>query len=242
MKALIYKEINSFFGSLMGYLVVGVFLMLNGLFLWILNGPYNILQSGYNDLTPFFKLSPWVLLLLVPAVTMKSFAEERKQGTLELLLTKPMSVAQIVGGKFLGSFLLIFLALVPTLVYVLVLQPYGTPVNNIDLGSVLGSYLGLLFLVASYTAIGVFASLLSENQMVAFIVAVIICYFMFIGLEQLTEMLGASFSRGQQLGMNYHFLSMSRGVIDSRDLIYFCSIALLFLASTVFQLKKMRNS
>lgn len=241
MKAILLREIKSFFGSIMGYLVIGVFLLLNGVFLWIVDGNYNILQSGYNDLTPFFQLAPLVLLLLIPAITMKSISDERKQGTIELLVTKPISLTQIVLGKFLGSFVLVVLALLPTLLYIFILSPYGMPAGNLDLGSTIGSYLGLLFLVAAYTSIGLFCSSLSENQIVSFILAVIISFILFLGFDQLAEIVKPMANVIEKLGMKYHFDSMSRGVIDTRDLIYFVSISFLFLAATMFNLKNVRK-
>lgn len=239
MKAILLREIKTFFGSLTGYLVIAVFLVLTSLFLWIFDGSYNILQSGYNDLTPFFQLAPLVLLLLIPAITMKSISDERRQGTIELLVTKPLSLMQIVTGKFLGAFALVVLALLPTILYIFILNPYGNPEGNMDLGSTLGSYLGLLFLVAAYTGIGIFCSSLSENQIVAFILAVLICFVMYLGFDQVADMLKSSFV--EKLGMNYHFKSMSRGVLDTRDLIYFVSITVFFLGATVFNLKNVRK-
>ena len=150
MKSILLKEIKSFFGSSIGYLVIAIFLIINGLFLWIFDGQYNIMNIGFADLSPFFTLSPWILIFLIPAVTMRSFSDEKKNGTMELLLTKPLSVWQIVVGKFLGSFLLIIIAIIPTLIYVLVISTLGSP----DYGSILGSYFGLLFLISGYTAIG----------------------------------------------------------------------------------------
>ena len=152
MKALLLREIKAFFGSPMGYLVIAVFLLLNGIFLWVFDNDFNILNSGFADLGPFFTLAPWILIFLIPAVTMRSFSDERKQGTLELLFTKPISTWEIVNGKFLGAFVLIVLALLPTLIYVAVLSYFGNPQGNIDMGSTIGSYFGLLFLVAGYTA------------------------------------------------------------------------------------------
>ena len=241
MKAILLREIKSFFGSLTGYLVIAVFLILNGLFLWIVDGKYNVLQSGYNDLTPFFQLAPLVLLLLIPAVTMKSISDERKQGTIELLVTKPLSLSQIVTGKFLGAFVLVVFAILPTLLYILILNPYGLPAGNMDLGSTIGSYLGLLFLIAAYSSVGVFCSSLTENQIVAFIVAVIICFVLYMGFDQLAELFKSSATIIERFGMNYHFKSMSRGVIDTRDLIYFISITVFFIMATVFNLKNVRK-
>lgn len=239
MKAILLREIKSFFGSIIGYLVIVVFLVLNGLFLWVFDGSYNILQSGYNDLTPFFKLGPWILLLLIPAVTMRSFSDERKQGTIELLLTKPLSIYEIVSGKFLGAFVLIFIAIIPTVLYVIILNPYGNPMNNMDIGSTIGSYIGLLFLIAGYTAIGIFSSTLSDNQIVAFIYAIVLSLIFYMGFDQLGGMLKLPFL--ERIGMDFHFKSMSRGVLDTRDVLYFISVAFLFVSATVFNLKSMKK-
>jgi len=237
MKALLLREIKSFFGSPIGYLVIALFLLLNGLFLWVFDGDFNILNSGFADMSPFFKLSPFILLFLIPAVTMRSFSDEKKQGTLELLLTKPLSKWQIVNGKFLGAFTLIVIALIPTLIYVWVISIFGNPPGNIDIGSTTGSYFGLLFLVAAYCAIGIFTSTLSENQIVAFVVAVFLCFVFYFGFEGIGNLLNQNNGFLSQLGMDYHFKSMSRGVIDTRDVIYFISITVFFLALTVYQLK-----
>ena len=241
MKSILLREIKSFFGSPIGYLVIAIFLLLNGLFLWVFEGEFNILNSGFADLSPFFTLAPWILIFLIPAVTMRSFSDEKKQGTIELLLTKPLSIWQIVNGKFFGAFLLIVIAIIPTLIYVWAISSLGMPAGNIDLGSTLGSYFGLLFLIASYTAIGIFTSTLSENQIVAFILSVFLCFLFYFGFEGI-----ATFSKTfsdviASLGMDYHFKSMSRGVIDTRDVLYFLSISVLFLALTVYKLKSLKS-
>lgn len=241
MKALLLREIRSFFGSLIGYLVIGVFLLLNGLFLWVFEGNFNILDNSFADLIPFFTFTPWVLLFLIPAVTMRSFADERKQGTIELLLTKPLSVWQIVSGKFIGSFLLILLALLPTLIYVYVVYSLVSPPTVIDSGSIIGSYFGLLFLVAGYTAIGIFTSALTENQIIAFILAVLFCFVFYFGLEGLASMLSPYNDFIASLGMDYHYKSISRGIIDTRDIIYFVSITFLFLSFTTYKLNTLKN-
>jgi ABC-2 type transport system permease protein len=240
MKAIALREIKSFFGSPIGYLVIALFLIINGLFLWVFEGEYNILNSGFADLTPFFTIAPWVLIFLIPAVTMRSFSDERKQGTLELLLTKPLSLWQIVNGKFLGSFILIVIALIPTLLYVYVISSLGMPEGNIDLGSIMGSYFGLLFLIAAYTSIGIFASTLSENQIVAFIVSVFLCFFFYFVFDGLAIYLPYLENFISSLGMENHFKSMSRGVLDTRDIIYFVSITIAFLSITVFKLKSLK--
>ena len=241
MKSIVLREIKSFFGSPVGYLVIAIFLILNGLFLWVFEGEYNILNTGFADLTPFFTLSPWILIFLIPAVTMRSFSDEKKQGTLELLLTKPMSIWQIVNGKFLGAVLLITMAIIPTFIYVAVISSLGMPEGNIDMGSTMGSYFGLLFLIAAYSAIGIFTSTLSENQIVAFIVAVFVCFFFYFGFEGLSAIVPNFSSKIAALGMQDHFKSMSRGVLDTRDIIYFSSITIVFLSFTVYNLKSFKS-
>ncbi|WP_040249479.1 gliding motility-associated ABC transporter permease subunit GldF [Psychroserpens mesophilus] len=239
MIAILKKEINSFFASPIGYLVIAVFLSINGLFLWLFKGEFNILDNGFADLSSFFLLAPWILIFLVPAVTMRSFADEKKQGTLELLLTKPISHLHIVFGKYLGAFILILMALIPTLLYVYTISKLGNPEGNLDIGSVMGSYFGLLFLVAAYTAIGVFASSLTDNQIVAFITAVFISFFFYFGFEGLSNynLFGDAFFI-EKLGMESHFKSMSRGILDTRDIIYFLSVTALFLTFTTLNIKR----
>jgi len=240
MKALLFREIKSFFGSPIGYLVIAIFLILNGLFLWIFDGEYNILNSGFADLSPFFTISPWILIFLIPAVTMRSFSDEMKQGTLELLLTKPLSIWQIVNGKFFGAVLLIVIAIIPTFIYVYVISSLGMPEGNIDMGSTIGSYFGLLFLISGYSAIGIFTSTLSDNQIVAFLLAVFLCFIFYFGFDGIATYLPSIENFISNLGMNSHFKSMSRGVIDTRDLLYFVSITILFLSLTVFKLKSLK--
>ncbi|MDC8004539.1 gliding motility-associated ABC transporter permease subunit GldF [Aureisphaera galaxeae] len=236
MIALIKKEISSFFSSPIGYLVIALFLVFNGLFLWVFGGNYNVFDAGFADLSPFFELAPWILLFLIPAVTMRSFSEETKLGTLELLLTKPLGLRNIILGKYFGALLLIVIAIVPTLAYILTISNLGNPSGNWDVGSTLGSYLGLLFLAIGYTSIGIFASSLSKNQIVAFIIAVFLCFVLYFGFEGLSS--DGSGSNIAYFGMESHFKSMSRGVIDTRDVIYFLSVAFLFLTGTYIKLKK----
>lgn len=239
MIAILKKEINTFFASPIGYLVIAVFLLLNGLFLWVFKGEFNLLDNGRANLSSFFLLAPWILIFLVPAVTMRSFSDEKKQGTLELLVTKPISHFQIVLGKYFGAFVLILLALLPTLIYVYTVSQLGNPQGNLDMGSTIGSYFGLLFLVAAYTAIGVFASTLSDNQIVAFIIAVFICFFFYFGFEGLSNYyIFGDLVYMEDLGMASHYNSMSRGVIDTRDLVYFISVALAFLLFTKLRIQK----
>lgn len=227
MFALLKKEITSFFASPIGYLVLAIFLIINGLFLWLFQNEFNILDYGFADLTSFFTLAPWVLIFLIPAVTMRSFSEEKRQGTLELLLTRPISKLQIVLGKYFGAVVLIVLALIPTLLYVYTVYQLGNPLGNLDVASTIGSYIGLLFLVASYTAIGVFSSSLSKNQIVAFIIAVFTCLFFYIGFESLADFIAVD-----DLGMQAHYESISRGIIDTRDLLYFITVTVIFILLT----------
>jgi len=238
MLAILKREINSFFATSVGYLVIAIFLVINGLFLWVFKGDYNILDNGFADLNSFFELAPWVFLFLIPAVTMRAFSDEKKMGTLELLITKPLSLKSIVLGKYFGAVILICLALIPTLLYVFTISKLGSPVGNWDLGSTLGSYIGLLFLVLAYTSIGIFASTLSKNQIVAFIIAVFLCFFMYYGFEGIASIVNTSNISIASLGMKAHFNSVARGVLDTRDIIYFISISVLFLTFTIFKLGK----
>lgn len=234
MFAILKKEVGSFFSSPIGYLVIALFLIGNGLFLWVFKGSYNILDSGFADLSSFFQLAPWIFLFLIPALCMKSFSEEFKQGTFEILLTKPISKWELVLGKYLGAVCLIVLALLPTLVYVYTIDSLGRPAGNFDAGAVMGSYLGLFFLGACYASIGVFSSSITSNQIVAFIVAVFLSFLCFFGFEALGNLsLGFSLS---SLGIDAHYQSISRGVIDTRDLLYFLSFIAFFLSLTRFNL------
>ncbi|NNK83760.1 MAG: gliding motility-associated ABC transporter permease subunit GldF, partial [Flavobacteriaceae bacterium] len=234
MLAILRKEINSFFSSSIGYLVIGLFLLVSSLFLWLFKSGYNILDYGFAEMSSFFLLAPWVLLFLIPAVTMRSFSDEKKQGTLELLLTKPISKLHIVLGKYFGAFVLIVLALIPTLLYVYSVYQLANPYGNLDLGAVFGSYIGLLLLVGTYTSVGVFTSSLSDNQIVAFISAVFICLLLYIGLDGIADLV--SVSAIELFGINSHFKSISRGVLDTKDIIYFLSMIAFFIAFTSKQL------
>tara|TARA_R100000306_G_scaffold61347_1_gene63622 strand:- start:26 stop:745 length:720 start_codon:yes stop_codon:yes gene_type:complete len=235
MLPIVKKEITAFFSSTIGYLVIGLFLVVNGLFLWVFEGSYNIFDAGFADLSPFFELAPWIFLFLIPAVTMRTFSEEMRLGTLELLLTKPISATTLVMAKYVAAFLLILIALLPTLLYVYTISELGNPPGNWDVGSTVGSYLGLLFLVSAYVAIGVFASTLSENQIVAFLMAVLFSFALYYGFEGLASLGSSAFL--SSLGMKSHFNSVARGVLDTRDIVYFSSLTALFLAATVFKLK-----
>lgn len=234
MKAILKKEFTAFFASPIAYLVIGVFLVINGLFLWVFKDDFNILNAGFADLNNFFYLAPWVFLFLIPAITMKSFADEFNSGTIEILKTRPITNWQIVFGKFLASLLLIIIALIPTLTYVYTVYQLGNPVGNLDFGSTIGSYIGLLLLASTYTAVGLFTSTLSKNQIVAFILSVFITFFLYFGFDAFANLV--SNQNISKLGINEHFKSISRGVIDTRDILYFVSVTAFFLFITKMQL------
>jgi len=237
MLALLKRELNSFFNSLTGYIVVAVFLIITGLFLWVLPTSYNVIDGGFADLSGLFTLAPFVFLFLVPALTMRFFSDEIRTGTLEMLITKPLAEWHIVLSKYLAGIILLLAALVPTLVYLATVQWYAVH-PGVDMGGAWGSYLGLLFLGMVFVAIGTFASALSDNQIVAFIIALCLSFFLYIGFEMVAN-LGFSgrwdlFLRG--LGLEAHYSSMSRGVIDSRDLFYFVGVIVFFLTLTWLKL------
>ena len=232
MFPILKKEFNSFFASPIAYLVIGVFLLVNGLFLWVFNDDFNILNAGFADLNNFFFLAPWILLFLIPAITMKTFADEFQSGTIEILKTRPISNWQIVLGKFFAALSLIVIAIIPTFVYIYSVNQLGNPVGNIDYGSTIGSYLGLFLLASSYASIGLFTSTLSKNQIVSFLLGVFIAFFFYYGFDAIADLFGSSSFTVKLFGMNEHFKSISRGVIDTRDILYFLSITIFFLFIT----------
>jgi ABC-2 type transport system permease protein len=236
MLSILKKELNSFFASPIGYLVIAVFLVMNGLFLWVFVGDFNILNAGFADLNSFFFITPWFFLFLIPAITMRSLSDEIRLGTIEILKTKPISNWQIVLGKFYGALLLILFALMPTMIYAYSIIQLGNPAGNLDIGSTIGSYIGLLFLASAFTSVGLFTSTFSGNQIVAFMLGVIISFFMFYGFEALAD-LGISESL-RSFGLYEHYKSISRGVIDTSDIVYFVSVTVFFLFLTYFKLKE----
>jgi len=242
MFALLRKEINSFFSTVVGYIVIMVFLTANSLFLWIFPGELNVLESGYATIDTLFIIAPWVFLFLVPAVTMRMFSEERKTGTIELLLTRPLSDLQIISAKFLAGLILVLFSLLPCLVYFISVYLLGNPVGNIDTGGTWGSFIGLFFLAGIYVSIGIFASSLTDNQIIAFILSLILCFFFFIGFESLSSIpIFQSIDHViMNLGINEHYKSMSRGVIDSRDMVYFTVVVVSFLVFTKTSLQSRR--
>jgi len=234
------KELRTFFSNATGYVVIGIFLILTGLFLWVIPGEYNILDAGYANVDGLFYLAPWLFLFLCPAITMRLFAEEVQTGTWELLVTKPLSKMQIVLGKYLAGLVLVSLAILPVLIYYFSVSTMAEPAGNVDSGAFWGSFIGLFFLAAVYVAIGTFSSSLSGNQIISFVVAVVLSFFAFYGFEVLTGFFtsGQSVQLLDSLGIHAHYKSMSRGVIDSRDLLYFIIASSIFLYATSWKLNK----
>jgi ABC-2 type transport system permease protein len=239
MFTLLKKELNSFLSSLIGYMAIIVFLVFNGLFLWIIEGEFNVFSYGLAGIDGLFLLAPWIFLFLIPAITMKMFAEEKKNGTIELLLTKPLSDISIIISKFFAGLILVVVSILPTLVYVIAVYQLGLPKGNLDLGGIMGSYLGLLFLGAIFVAIGIFCSSITDNQIIAFILSVVMCGFMYIGFEFLSQipLISNIDLLIKSLGINHHYSSISRGVIDTRDVIYYLSAIGFFILLTKLSLE-----
>lgn len=232
MLAILKKEIDVFFSTPIGYLVIAVFLLVNGLFLWVFNGDYNILNAGFADLNNFFYLSPWFFVFIIPAMTMRSFSDEIRLGTIEILKTSPVSSWQIILGKYFGSLLLMLIALIPTVSYVYTLIQLASSPGDIDFASIVGSYVGLMFLASGFTAIGLLASVLSSNQIVSFIIGVALSFTMYYGFQALGDLDVLPGLSLENWGMSARYRSMGRGVIDTRDVLYFLSVAFVFLYLT----------
>ncbi len=232
MLAILKKELNLFFATPIGYLVIAIFLLINGLFLWVFKGDFNILDANFADLNSFFFIAPWFFIFMIPAITMRTFSDEIRLGTIEIIKTKPISTWDIIIGKYLGSLLLISIALIPTLTYVYTIAQLAATPESIDYGSIIGSYFGLLFLASAITAIGMFTSTLSNNQIVAFIMGLALSFFMFYAFEAIDELMNSESYDIKNLGMYAHFINIGRGVIDTRDLLYFISVTFFFLFIT----------
>jgi ABC-2 type transport system permease protein len=242
MWVLFQKEVSAFFSSLEGYLIVIVFMLINGLFMWVFPGGNNILEGGYSTIGSLFEISPWIFLFLIPAITMRSFSEEKKSGTLDVLFTRPISMIQIVMAKYLAAVALAIIALIPTLIYYISVIKLGSPEGNIDHGATWGSYIGLVLLAASYASIGIFSSTLSENIIVSFVSGVFLCFIAFSGFNYIGNLFSAGFAGTVfiNLGIDAHYRSISRGVIDSRDLIYFLSVIAVFTLLSNLKLNSKR--
>jgi ABC-2 type transport system permease protein len=233
MLTIFRKELTAFFSSLIGYIAIAVFLILVGLIMWIF--PNNAFDFGYANLDILFDNAPLVFMLLIPAVTMRLFSEEKKAGTLEIVATRPVTELQIILGKYFAALVLVIIALLPTLLYYYTIYQLATPVGNVDAGAIRGSYIGLWLLSATFISIGVFASALTDNQIVAFILAAFLCFVFYLAFNALSglELFGGKINDIiQSIGIQYHYESISRGVVDSRDVIYFLSLIVIFILCT----------
>ena len=233
MYAVFKRELFSFLSSMVAYITIGVFLLVSGLLLWFFPDT-SILDYGYADLAGFFSLVPYLFMFLIPAITMRSFAEERREGTYELLITRPITVWQIIFAKYLASLILVLFSLIPTIVYYYSVSQLGFPEGNIDSGAVIGSYIGLFLLGAAFTSIGLFSSALTKNQVIAFVICATLCAFAFLGFDYTSQLISLQNVEGliSNLGINQHYNAISRGVLDTRDLIYFITFSCLFLLFT----------
>lgn len=242
MFAIFKKEVQQFFGSLIGYISIIVFLLVLGLFMWVFPD-ISVLDSGYATLDSFFSLAPYVFIFLIPAITMRSFAEEINSGTIELLSTRPVTDLQIILGKYFAALLLVVVALIPTLIYFYTVYTLASPVGNVDTGGIWGSYFGLLFLGAVFVAIGIFCSSVTSNQIIAFIAGVFLCFFIYMAFDYLSQfnvLLGKNDYLVESFGLSAHYNAMGRGVVDSRDVVYFVSVISLFVLFTRTALSRRR--
>jgi ABC-2 type transport system permease protein len=238
MISLFKKEVNSFLSSAIGYVSIIVFLLATGTFMWVFNGTSNIFDMGESSMASFFVNAPNVFLFLIPAITMRLFSEENRTGTIELLLTKPISDTKIILSKFLAGVFLVMLALIPTLFYYYSIYQMGKPIGNIDHAATWGGYIGLLLLGGVFVAIGLFTSSLFKNQVVSFMVSLIICYVFYLGFDAISSQFDAPLDLlFQNIGIKSHYISIQRGVLDSRDIIYYLSMILFFLLLTRFALQ-----
>lgn len=231
MYTIFKKEISSFFSSYIGYMVIAVFLILMGLVCWVFVDT-SILESNYANLNPLFTLAPLTFIFLIPAITMRSFSEEYQFGTIELLQTRPLTDEQILGGKFFANVFLVVAAILPTLIYYYSVSALGSPQNNLDAGAIFGSYMGLFFLICAFVSIGLFASTLSRNQIVAFLIGSLFCFLVHYSFDFISELpifFGSIDDVVEELGSSFHYNSISKGKIDTRDVVYFLSVVFIFL-------------
>lgn len=244
MLTIFFKEINTFLGSLIAYIVIAVFLIAMGLMVWLFPDT-NVLDGGFANLDTLFSVAPYIFMFLIPAITMRTFAEEKKTGTMELLLTRPLTDWNIILGKYFASWILVIFALIPTVLYYFTVR-YLSMVevknkaneiifaSNMDYAGIMGSYIGLALLGAIFTAIGIFASSISKDQIISFILAVFLCFLIYYGFTAIANINNTTdFSYFvMQLGIDYHYSALSKGLIDSRDIIYFLSVIFLMLLAT----------
>lgn len=237
MQSLFLKEINAFFGSLTGYLVLALFLIALGLIVWVFPES-SVLDYGFSDLESLFSYTPYVFTFLIPALSMRAISEERKSGTWELLRTSPLSLVQIILAKYLALLALVFLAVLPTLLYAFSIIQLGDPVGNLDQAGFFGSWIGLLMIGGTFAAVGLFASSLTSQQVVAFVLGVFLCFVLYFGFTALAEMLTGEIAYWvEELSLSYHYISLSRGVVDSRDLFFLFGMIWVFLGASVLVLR-----
>ncbi len=239
MWSIFKKELNQFFSNLTGYIAIILFLLINGVFLFILPDS-SIFEFGYASLDKFFELAPWILMFLVPAISMRSLADEFKAGTFEILKTKPLSSWQIVLGKYFSILVVLLLAILPSIIYIITIKTLSAQ-GGIDSGGITGSYLGLILLAAVFAAISLCCSGFTSNAVVAFLISAFCCLILYFGFNALSKL--PFFVNGidyyiEMLGIDFHYRSISRGVLDSRDLVYFISVIFIFLLATVKNLYK----
>lgn len=237
MKSLYLREINAFFGSLTGYLILALFLVALGLIVWVFPES-SVLDYGFADLEALFTYTPYVFTFLIPALSMRAISEERKTGTWELLRTSPLSLIQIISAKYLALVTLVFLAVLPTLLYAYSIVQLGDPVGNLDLAGFFGSWIGLLMIGATFAAVGLFASSLTSQQVVAFVLGVFLCFVLYFGFTAMSEILSGDIAYWvEELSLSYHYISLSRGVVDSRDLFFLLGMIWVFLGASDLVLK-----
>lgn len=239
MIPIVRKELHQFFSSLTGYITIILFLVICALYLFVLKDS-NIFDFGYATLISFFELAPWVFIFLIPALAMRSFADEFKSGTFETLQTRPLTQWQIVGGKYLAILLVIIIALIPTLLYVVTIHSLSST-GDIDSGAITGSYIGLFFLASVFAAISIWCSSFTSNAVIAFLLSAFMCLILYFGCKAISELpvfTGNADYYIEMLGIDFHYRSISRGVIDTRDIIYFFSIIFFFLFATQKNLNK----
>lgn len=243
MRALYFKEIRSFLSSIIGYIFILIYLIASGLFHWVISEDTNLLEGAEADMIPFFNLSPWIFLILIPAITMRSIAEERRTGTIELLFTRPISDIQMLLAKYFASVTLLIIALIPTLVYYISMHYLGDPVGVMDDGSTITSYFGLILLGSTFVAIGLFASALTSSQIVAFILAMFLCWLFYQGFELLGSfnVMGKFDSVIQYCGMTTHYDGIKRGLVDTKDVLYFLTVIVLFIFAGLTVIKSLKK-
>lgn len=243
MKALYFKEIRSFLSSIIGYIFILIFLITSGLFHWVISYNTNLLEGSESDLIPFFNLSPLIFLILIPAITMRSIAEERRTGTIELLFTRPISDLKILLAKYFAGVTLLIITLIPTIVFYISMHFLGNPVGIIDDGATITSYIGLILLGSTFVAIGIFASSITSSQIVAFILAMFLCWIFYDGLTLLGSfsLMGSFDSVIKYCGISLHYDSIKRGVIDTSDILYFLGMITVFIAAALTVIKSLKK-